>query len=128
YAVGQQIASVQYYQNQLLSWFFIALMVIWSGLSALLLTSPRTFGTARTRTLVVLGDHIVVLGLVAATPLVADYDWYHGHQPLPTTMWSANAVISAAILRGPLAGVASGLLIAATIDRKSTRLNPSHVK
>ncbi|WP_280415406.1 MacS family sensor histidine kinase [Nocardia carnea] len=115
YAVGQQIASVQYYQNQLLSWFFIALMVIWSGLSALLLTSPRTFGTARTRTLVVLGDHIVVLGLVAATPLVADYDWYHGHQPLPTTMWSANAVISAAILRGPLAGVASGLLIAATI-------------
>ncbi|WP_280426032.1 MacS family sensor histidine kinase [Nocardia carnea] len=115
YAVGQQIASVQYYENQLLSWFFIALMVIWSGISALLLTHRHTSGTARTRSLVVAGDHLVVLGLIAATPLVADYDWYHGHQPLPTTMWSANAVISAAILRGPLAGVASGLLIAATI-------------
>lgn len=115
YAVGQQIASVQYYENPLLSWFFIALMVIWSGISALLLTHRHTSDTARTRTLVVVGDHLVVLGLIAATPLVADYDWYHGHQPLPTTMWSANAVISAAILRGPLAGVASGLLIAATI-------------
>ncbi|MEU1982687.1 DUF5931 domain-containing protein [Nocardia sp. NPDC019395] len=115
YAVGQQIASVQYYQNQRLSWLFIALMVIWSGISALLLAQWHTPDTARTRTLVTLGDHLVVLGLIAATPLVADYSWYHGHQPLPTTMWSANAVMSAAILRGPLAGVASGLLIAATI-------------
>ncbi|MGI5220193.1 MacS family sensor histidine kinase [Nocardia sp. CA-290969] len=115
YAVGQQIASVRYYENQWLSWFFIALMVIWSGISALLLAQVHGPGTARIRPLVVLGDHLLVLGLIAATPLVADYAWYHGHQPLPTTMWSANAVISAAILRGPLAGVASGLLIAATI-------------
>ncbi|WP_328392262.1 MacS family sensor histidine kinase [Nocardia sp. NBC_00416] len=115
YAVGQQIASVRYYQNQQLSWFFIALMVIWSGISALLLAQWHTTDTARTRTLVVVGDHLVVLGLIAATPLVADYDWYHGHQPLPTTMWSANAVISAAILRGPVAGVASGLIVAAAI-------------
>lgn len=115
YAVGQQIASVQYYQNQRLSWIFIALIVIWSGISAFLLAQWHTADTVRTRTLVVLGDHSVVLGLIAATPLVADYAWYHGHQPLPTTMWSANAVISAAILRGPVAGVASGLLVAATI-------------
>ncbi|MBF6351730.1 ATP-binding protein [Nocardia flavorosea] len=115
YAVGQQIASVQYYDHRLLSWFFIALMVIWSGVSALLLTQWHTPDTARTRTLVVVGDHLVVIGLIAATPLVAEYDWYHGHQPLPTTMWSANAVISAAILRGPLTGVGSGLLVAATI-------------
>ncbi|MEV4130142.1 ATP-binding protein [Nocardia sp. NPDC049707] len=44
-----------------------------------------------------------------------DYGWYHGHQTLPTTLWAANAVVSAAILRGPLAGVLSGLLIAAVI-------------
>lgn len=115
YAVGQQIASVRYYENQWLSWFFIALMVIWSGISALLLAQVHSPRTVRARPLVVLGDHVVVLGLIAATPLVADYAWYHGHQPLPTTMWSANAVISAAILRGPLAGVTSGLLIAAAI-------------
>lgn len=115
YAVGQQIASVRYYENQWLSWFFIALMVIWSGISALLLAQVHSPRTVRARPLVVLGDHLVVLGLITATPLVADYAWYHGHQPLPTTMWSANAVISAAILRGPLAGVTSGLLIAAAI-------------
>ncbi|WP_253814756.1 MacS family sensor histidine kinase [Nocardia amikacinitolerans] len=115
YAVGQQIASVPYYQNQRLSWVFIALMVVWSGLSALMLSQWQVADVAKVRVWVVIGDHIVVIGLIAATRLVADYDWYHGHQTLPTTMWAANAVISAAILRGPIAGIASGLLIAAVI-------------
>ncbi|WP_431954078.1 MacS family sensor histidine kinase [Nocardia lijiangensis] len=115
YAVGQQIASVPYYQNQRLSWVFIALMVVWSGLSALMLSQWQADNVARVRLWVVVGDHIVVIGLIAATRLVADYDWYHGHQTLPTTMWAANAVISAAILRGPIAGIASGLSIAAVI-------------
>lgn len=114
YAIGQQVASVPHYHNQRLSWVFIALMAVWSGLSALMLSQWRT-DVARLRTAVVIGDHVVVIGLIAATRLVADYDWYHGHQTLPTTMWAANAVISAAILRGPLLGIASGLLISAVI-------------
>lgn len=114
YAIGQQIASVPYYQNQRLSWVFIALMAVWSGLSALMLSHWRA-DVMRWRSAVVVGDHIVVIGLIAATRLVADYDWYHGHQTLPTTMWAANAVISAAILRGPMVGIASGLLISAVI-------------
>ncbi|WP_067852538.1 MacS family sensor histidine kinase [Nocardia shimofusensis] len=114
YAIGQQIASVPYYQNQRLSWVFIALMAVWSGLSALMLSHWRA-DVMRLRSAVVVGDHIVVIGLIAATRLVADYDWYHGHQTLPTTMWAANAVISAAILRGPMLGIASGLLISAVI-------------
>ncbi|WP_051133002.1 MacS family sensor histidine kinase [Nocardia paucivorans] len=115
YAIGQQFASVPYYHNQRLSWFCIAVMVMWSGISALALAQWHTTEVARTRRRVVIGDHIVVIGLIAATRLVADYDWYHGHQPLPTTMWATNAVISAAILRGPTVGVGSGLLIAAVI-------------
>ncbi|MGV9740001.1 MacS family sensor histidine kinase [Nocardia farcinica] len=115
YAIGQQIASVPYYHNQRLSWVFIALMVVWSGASALLLSQWRSTGMARVRAGVVVGDHVVVIGLIAATRLVADYDWYHGHQTLPTTMWAANAVISAAILRGWGLGIASGLLISAVI-------------
>ncbi|OQS15700.1 sensor histidine kinase [Nocardia donostiensis] len=115
YAVGQQIASVPHYQNQQLSWVFIAFMVIWSGVSALLLSRWEGPDATRIRRWVVVGDHLVVIGLIAATRLVADYDWYHGHQTLPTTMWAANAVISAAILRGPVLGVASGLLITAVI-------------
>ena len=115
YAVGQQIASVSYYENQHLSWVFIALMVVWSGMSALLLARWDIGNRTWTRVGVVLGDHLVVIGLIAATRLVADYEWYHGHETLPTTMWSANAVISAAILRGPVAGVLSGLVVSAVI-------------
>lgn len=114
YAVGQQIASVPHYTNQRLSWVLIALMAVWSGISATMLSQwhvPEL--TARLRVWVVLGDHVVVIALMASTRLVADYDWYHGHQTLPTTLWATNAVISAAVLRGPLAGVLSGLLIAA---------------
>ncbi|MFC9893447.1 MacS family sensor histidine kinase [Nocardia sp. NPDC127579] len=115
YALGQQVASVQYYTNQRLSWVFIALMAVWSGASAFLLSHWWVATVARVRLWVVLGDHIVVILLIAATRLVADYDWYHGHQTLPTTLWAANAVISAALLRGPVLGIASGVLISLVI-------------
>ncbi|MFE7796708.1 MacS family sensor histidine kinase [Nocardia sp. NPDC057440] len=115
YAVGQQIASVPYYQNQRLSWVLIALMAVWSGASALMLSAWHFPDVARLRRWVVAGDHVVVIALIASTRLVADYGWYHGHQTLPTTLWAANAVISAAILRGPIGGVLSGMLIAAVI-------------
>ncbi|MFB8276090.1 MacS family sensor histidine kinase [Nocardia colli] len=112
YAVLQQFASAPYYQNQRLSWVLIALMAVWSGASAIMLSQWRFPDVRRVRLWVVLGDHVVVIALMAATRLVADYDWYHGHQTLPTTLWAANAVIGAGVLRGPVAGVLSGVLIA----------------
>ncbi|CAM4424468.1 DUF5931 domain-containing protein [Nocardia ninae] len=112
YAVLQQFASAPYYQNQRLSWVLIALMAVWSGASAIMLSQWRFPEVRRVRAWVVFGDHVVVIALMAATRLVADYDWYHGHQTLPTTLWATNAVIGAAILRGPFAGVLSGALIA----------------
>ncbi|WP_040739910.1 DUF5931 domain-containing protein, partial [Nocardia tenerifensis] len=105
YAVLQQVASAPYYQNQRLSWVLIALMAVWSGASAIMLSQWRFPDVRRVRVWVVFGDHVVVIALMAATRLVADYGWYHGHQTLPTTLWATNAVIGAAILRGPLAGV-----------------------
>ncbi|MFD6155212.1 MacS family sensor histidine kinase [Nocardia sp. NPDC060256] len=113
YAVLQQVASAPYYQNQRLSWVLIALMAVWSGASAIMLSQWQFPDVRRVRVWVVFGDHVVVIVLMAATRLVADYDWYHGHQTLPTTLWATNAVIGAAILRGPIAGVLSGALIAA---------------
>ncbi|MEV6556665.1 DUF5931 domain-containing protein [Nocardia sp. NPDC051756] len=112
YAVLQQFASAPYYQNQRLSWVLIALMAVWSGASAIMLSQWRFPDVRRVRVWVVFGDHVVVIALMAATRLVADYDWYHGHQTLPTTLWAANAVIGAGVLRGPVAGVLSGVLIA----------------
>ncbi|MFC4374035.1 MacS family sensor histidine kinase [Nocardia halotolerans] len=116
YAIGQQIASVPYYQHPQLSWVLIALMAIWSGVSALLLSQwyfPMAAG--RIRGWVVFGDQVVTVALIASTRLVADYDWYHGHQTLPTTLWIANAVISMAVLRGPIAGVVAGLGMSAVV-------------
>ncbi|NKX87443.1 MacS family sensor histidine kinase [Nocardia coubleae] len=116
YAIGQQIASVPYYQHPRLSWVLIALMAIWSGTSALLLSQwyfPEA--TSRIRGWVVVGDQVVTVLLIASTRLVADYDWYHGHQTLPTTLWIANSVISMAILRGPVAGVVAGLVMSAVV-------------
>ncbi|MGX1805023.1 MacS family sensor histidine kinase [Nocardia sp. NPDC055321] len=115
YAVGQQAASVSNYTNQRLSWVLIALMAVWSGVSAVMLSQWRIHNLRRVRTTVVIGDHVVVIALIFATRLVSDFDWYHGHQTLPTTLWAANAVMSSAILWGPFGGVMSGLLIAAAI-------------
>lgn len=115
YAVGQQVASVPHYTNQRLSWALIAIMAVWSGVSALLLTQWRIRHLPRVRTAVVLGDHLVVIALIFATRLVAPYDWYHGHQTVPTTLWAANAVVSAAILWGPFGGICSGLLVSAAV-------------
>ncbi|MBF6137101.1 ATP-binding protein [Nocardia otitidiscaviarum] len=111
YAIGQQIASVRYYERPGLSWALIGVMVVWSVLSSVLLSQWLVRGTAGVRTAVVAGDQVVVIALMAATRLVADYDWYHGHQTLPTTLWAANAVMSAAIRWGPFGGIGSGALI-----------------
>lgn len=108
YAVSYQIASMGNYSNVRLSWFFVALMAVWTGVSAVLLSRP-----ALPRWKVVVADQLVVIGLMASTRLVAEYDWYSTHQTLPTTLWATNAVISAAILFGPKGGIASGILLAA---------------
>ena len=106
YAVSYQVASMGYYSNVRLSWFFVALMAVWTGLSAVLLSRASL-----PRWKVVLADQFVVIGLMSSTRLVSDYDWYSNHQTLPTTLWATNAVISAAILFGPKGEIASGILL-----------------
>ncbi|GAB2719014.1 MacS family sensor histidine kinase [Nocardia thraciensis] len=113
YAVGQQIDSADNYREPGLSWALIGVLMVWSVISAILLSQWGSGDAARLRTLVVVGDLTVVTVLMASTRLVADYDWYHGHQTLPTTLWAANAVMSAAILWGPIGGVLSGVLVSA---------------
>lgn len=50
---------------------------------------------------------------MASTRLISDHDWYSHHQTMPTTLWVANAVISAALFAGPLAGITSAIVMAA---------------
>ena len=114
YAISYQFASASDYTNSRLSWFFVALMAVWTGVSALLLgTSGALFGKKLPRYQVVIADQVVVILLMASTRLVSDHEWYQNHQTLPTTLWATNAVISAAILGGPWLGMASGVVISA---------------
>ena len=107
YAISYQFVSVQYYTHPRLSWFFVALMAVWSGLSAVLLSHGKV-----PRYQIVSTDQLVVIALMSSTRLVADHDWYTNHQTLPTTLWVTNAVISAAVYGGPWLGMASGVLMA----------------
>ncbi|WP_137875134.1 DUF5931 domain-containing protein [Rhodococcus sp. Q] len=107
YAIGYQAHAVSEYVRPTLSWVIVALMAVWSGVAAVVLSRD---GAARRWWVV--ADVAVVVGAMAATRLVADQDWYSAHQSLPTTLWATNAVISAAILSGPLVGVLAGLGIA----------------
>lgn len=106
YAISYQAATVDNYTNPRLSWIFVALMAVWSGVSAVLLSR-----VSLPRWQVVVADQIIVIALMGSTRLVADYDWYSTRQTLPTTLWATNAVISAAILLGPRGGVASALVM-----------------
>ncbi|MXQ75256.1 ATP-binding protein [Rhodococcus rhodochrous] len=106
YAVGSQFSTVGNYTRPGLSWFFVGVLVTWSLVSAVLLSRE-----ARLRRTVTVVDQILAVALMAATRLVADHDWYSNHQTMPTTLWVANAVLSAAILGGPLTGIGSALLM-----------------
>lgn len=107
YAVTSHISTVPNYRAPELAWMFIGILAAWSLASAFLLSSRPD----RRRTVVVT-DQIVAVALMAASRLVSDYDWYSTHQTMPTTLWVANAVISAAIYGGPLFGIGSALLMA----------------
>ena len=106
YAVGSQFSTVANYTRPNLSWFFVGVLVVWSFASAVLLSRD-----ARSRRMVVAMDQVVTVALMTATRLVADHDWYSNHQTMPTTLWVANAVLSAAIFGGPPAGIGSALLM-----------------
>ncbi|MDF8265673.1 MacS family sensor histidine kinase [Luteipulveratus flavus] len=105
YAVATQISSDDQHTRPALSWTLIAVLVVWSAVAALALTSGRW------RTQVVIGDHVVAIALMYASRLVSDEAFWSSHQPLPTTLWVTNAALSTAVLLGPWAGVASGLLL-----------------
>ncbi|MEZ5152816.1 MacS family sensor histidine kinase [Rhodococcus zopfii] len=107
YAVSSQISTVPNYTRPELSWFFIAVLAGWSVLSAVLLSRGTT-----QRWKVVALDQVVAIALMGATRIVADPEWYSNHQTMPTTLWVANAVLSAAVLGGPAAGTCSALVMA----------------
>lgn len=106
YAVGVQITSDGHYERRALSWALIAVLLIWSGVAGTMLA----FGW-RSRVKIVVAEQVITMALMWSTRLVAPPDFFHTHQTLPTTIWVANAVASAALLWGPWVGMAGGLVM-----------------
>ncbi|MET0700713.1 MAG: DUF5931 domain-containing protein [Mycobacterium sp.] len=108
YAAGFAIVSSDELQRPALGWLLFGVLSVWTlacGVAYL-----QGFGR---RTSWVSAEVVVVLALILATGLAASDQWVADNQSLPTTLWATNATISAAILRGPIAGMVAGLAVMA---------------
>lgn len=109
YALYFQVSTSSELDRPLLGWVLFGVLTAWSvacGVAYL-----RGFGRRRAW---VVAEAVVVVALMASTVIVASEQWTLANQSLPTTLWATNAVVSAAILAGPVAGMGMGLAVMAT--------------
>jgi signal transduction histidine kinase len=108
YAAYFQIAINADLVRSGLAWALFGVLLAWSALCAV----AYLVGFGR-RTAWVCAELAVVAALMLSTTVVASDQWAVDNQSWPTTLWATNATISAAILRGPIAGMAAGLVVMA---------------
>lgn len=108
YALGFQLAVHNDYERVAWSWFLFAILTVWTGITTIVYLK----GTGR-RWAWVIAELVVACALILATRFVASADWAASNQSFPTTLWATNAVVSAAILGGPVVGAAFGLVVRA---------------
>ncbi|MGA5466315.1 MacS family sensor histidine kinase [Mycobacterium sp. NPDC050041] len=108
YALGFHIAINDDLRRPVTAWVLFGVLIAWSAACAVAYLAG--FGR---RAAWVVAEVVVAITLMSSTEFVASDQWVQDNQSWPTTLWVTNAVISAAILRGPLAGMATGLLVMA---------------
>ncbi|ODR08305.1 ATP-binding protein [Mycolicibacillus koreensis] len=106
YALGFQVAVNDDLDRPVLGWALFAVLLGWSAV----LGVGYLRGFAR-RPAWVIAELVVVAALMLSTNVVASTAWIGDNQSWPTTLWATNAVISAAVLRGPVAGMAVGVAV-----------------
>ncbi|MDO3398481.1 DUF5931 domain-containing protein [Mycolicibacterium neoaurum] len=109
YALYFQVSKYHELDRPALSWVLFGVLTAWTiacGVAYL-----GGFGRCRTW---VIGEAAVVLAFMGSTWLVASEQWVLDNQSWPTTLWATNAVVSAAILAGPAAGMVMGLAVMGT--------------
>lgn len=108
YALGFQIAINPDLERPAVGWLLFAALIGWSVACAV--AYLRGFGR---RPAWVLAEIVVVVALMLSTEFVASDQWATDNQSWPTTLWATNATISAAVLSGPIPGMAAGLMVMA---------------
>ncbi|MFC4742242.1 MacS family sensor histidine kinase [Gordonia hankookensis] len=109
YALGFQIAVNDDLRHDDVAWALFGVLSAWSLVSGIAYYA----GFGRNRYWVG-ADVAVACGLMLTTSYVADTAWALNNQTWPTTLWAVNAVISVALLAGPIWGMGSGLLVGGT--------------
>lgn len=109
YALVFQLSKNAELDRPALGWVLFGVLTVWNVVCAL--AYVRGFGRRRVW---VLAEVAVVVALMATTPVVASASWTLANQAWPTTLWASNAVVSSAILAGPVAGMAAGLVVMGT--------------
>ncbi|BBY29832.1 MacS family sensor histidine kinase [Mycolicibacterium sediminis] len=106
YALYFQVAVNDDLDRRVAGWVLFAALISWSAACAV--AYLRGFGR---RPAWVGAELAVVVALVLSTEFVASDQWVADNQSWPTTLWATNATISAAILLGPLSGMAAGVVV-----------------
>ncbi|WAC58116.1 MacS family sensor histidine kinase [Gordonia sp. SL306] len=109
YALGFQIAVNDDLLHDDVAWALFGVLSAWT----LVVGIAYYAGFGRTPYWV--GAEVAVAcGLMLTTSYVAETSWALNNQTWPTTLWAVNAVISVALLAGPIWGMVSGLLVGGT--------------
>jgi signal transduction histidine kinase len=106
YALGFQFAINADLEQRTLGWVLFGALTAWSAACAL--AYLQGFGR---RAAWVIAEVVVVVALMSSTVLVASDQWMADNQSWPTTLWSTNATISAAIQFGPISGMGAGVIV-----------------
>ncbi len=118
YALGFQLAINDDLEHRAVAWALFGLLTVWTAVSGV----GYFVGFARNRYWVT-AEVALVCGLMLSTSYVADAEWAWNNQTWPTTLWATNAVISVAILAGPVAGIVTGLVVGGTSTFVKGELN-----
>jgi signal transduction histidine kinase len=118
YAVYFLITRIGELERPALGWVFFGALSAWT----LACAAAYLQGFGR-RTGWVIAEVVIVVALMLSTELVASDQWVADNQSLATTLWATNATISAAILLGPVGGMAAGLAVMAAAAAMKGQVN-----
>lgn len=109
YALGFQIAINDDLLHRGTTWVLFGVLTVWTAAGGV----AYFVGFGRNRYWVS-ADVAVACAMMLSTSYVATESWALDNQSWPTTLWAVNAVISVALLAGPVWGIGSGLLVGGT--------------
>lgn len=118
YAAYFQVTRIDELERPALGWVFFGALSVWTLACAL--AYLHGFGRRRGW---VMAEIAIVVALMLSTELVASDQWVADNQSLATTLWATNATISAAILLGPVGGMAAGLAVMAAAAAMKGQVN-----